>query len=126
MTTCIIAHSTRPSTMISRESAFTIGASPSLLTRLSTVSFFVIFIFLMCVSNHYTCFYCVTILSFFLVYRVMRRANVKLHNSLEKERKETHNAKSLSHPNPYCEPNSNLMLNPDRTENCQKLRASQT
>jgi hypothetical protein len=32
MTTCIIAHSTRPSTRISREQAFTIGASPSLLT----------------------------------------------------------------------------------------------
>ncbi len=32
MTTCIIAHSTVPSTMISRELALTIGASPSPLT----------------------------------------------------------------------------------------------
>ncbi len=34
MTTYIIAHSTRSSTRISREQAFTIGASPSLLTEL--------------------------------------------------------------------------------------------
>ncbi len=39
MTTCIIAHSTRPSTRISREQAFTIGASPSLLTLLFVCSF---------------------------------------------------------------------------------------
>ena len=36
MTICIIAHSTVPSTMISRELALTIGASPSPLT--STIS----------------------------------------------------------------------------------------
>jgi hypothetical protein len=64
--------------------------------------------------------------SFYFVYRVMRRANVELHNTLEKERKERKSAKRFLHPNPNCETNSNLILNPDKTENCQKLRASPT